>query len=71
MRLRCSLRDCSGVFILAVCDRRKMWYRCWSRPDVFASILEAVERRRRAMFVEWSHSKWHQSRTGGMFPLPD
>jgi hypothetical protein len=35
-----------------------------------AWILEAVERRRRAMFVEWSHSKWHKPRRGGMFPLP-
>ena len=35
-----------------------------------ASILAAVERRRRAMFVEWSHSKWHKPRRGGMFPLP-
>jgi hypothetical protein len=35
-----------------------------------SSILEAVERRRRAMFVEWPHSKWHKPRRGGMFPLP-
>jgi hypothetical protein len=35
-----------------------------------ASILAAVERRRRAMFVEWSHSKWHKPRRGGTFPLP-
>ena len=35
-----------------------------------ASILAAVERRRRAMFVEWSHSKWHKPRRRGTFPLP-
>ena len=35
-----------------------------------ASILAAVERRSRAMFVEWSHSKWHKPRRGGTFPLP-
>ena len=35
-----------------------------------ALILAAVERRRRAMFVEWSHSKWHKPRRGGTFPLP-